>query len=278
MNCTRAKKAIQLYIDGYLPVEREEELFAHLDSCPGCRQYYDDMMLIYEAMEAPEREVPYGFRAAWQDEIAATGKKKRIFNFKVAVPVFAACVCGLLVTSAVVLGANNNLFSSETEAPVTASQEAKATFEIEQLDDGIQPVIVPAENTAVTDGNGMLEEDTIMQESADPTGAAQGTIIQSETSPQPTATASPSPTQQPVQAQNGVNALSPVPVIIDATGKTFRQELIEYAKANNVTVTENEMGSVVLQAADTAAINQVLTNFQLEPVADGNTVTVEILF
>jgi len=278
MNCFRAKKAIHLYIDGYLAAEREEELFVHLDNCPDCRQYYDDMLLIYDNLEEPEREVPYGFSDAWQEELEVRGGKKRIVNYKVLIPAFAACVCGLFVMSAVVLGANNNRITAEGEVPVVESAEQRPAFEIRELDDGIKPVATAQPGTTVNDVGILEEEISGGQAQTNEGSPAENNIMQNGADAQPSASqaaAAPANIQSAPAPSQGGKAAMMAANVIDATGKPYRQELIDFAKQNNVKVTENASNSVTLEA-DPGVINTVLANFQLGQVTDTN--IVEIVF
>jgi predicted anti-sigma-YlaC factor YlaD len=116
MGCGKFRKQFHLYIDGYLSHGEEDILFAQLDVCEDCRQYYDDISFMYENLEEADAEPPYGFSENWRYAVEEYSHKKRRTSLKVIIPAVAACVCGLLVVTTV-FGGRGSFFSAVAEAP-----------------------------------------------------------------------------------------------------------------------------------------------------------------
>lgn len=272
MNCKQCKKLINAYLDGYLPAQRERELFTHLDSCVDCQQYYDEMFLIYENLEDVERDVPLGFRANWRTAVEESSPKKKGINFKVMIPAFAACVCGLFVITAVVRGQPlNQLFSvgeiagtvqsgGETEAPATFYSDPAQQTAQEGAATGQAPP---------NDVQNLLEESQQqgVQENAD-AGAAEGAVDDvkvKDTLPQATAPAQS--TETPSIAEDSAASVQSIThPIIDAQDKHFRQELIDYAKETGVLSEEELNDKSVFLKGKPEDINKVLQQFGFEPI------------
>ncbi len=271
MNCTKCRKQIHLYMDGYLPHEKEDDLFAHLDACPGCRGYYDDIYYMYESMEEPELEPPYGFSQSWRDAVEQRAHGKRRTNFKVLIPAVAACVCGLLVVTTV-FGRSGSFFSAIAEAPAAEVMNIEVQESADtQPDTYIAPEVTQPE--VQTAQGGLLEQQTV-EGTADDAAGAENAVAQNEI-----ASAAPQAVpQQSAQQQAGGMQVAGVmgqAHTIDATGQGFRAELIEYARQQGVEVTEFEDGRVALDGEE-ALLNNVLAQFNQETVSGTN--HVEILF
>jgi hypothetical protein len=259
-------------MDGYLPHEKEDGLFAHLDACPGCRGYYDDICYIYESMENPETEPPYGFSQRWREAVGQRVNGRRRTNFKVLIPAVAACVCGLLVVTTV-FGRSGSFFSAIAEAPAAEVMH----IEVRESADTQPEAYIAQEATqpeAQMAQGGLLEQQTV-EGGADDASGAENSMAQNEI-----ASAAPSavPQQQAPQAagvSQAAGVMEPVHTV-DATGQGFRAELIGYARQQQgVEVTEYEDGRVALTGEE-VLLNNVLAQFDLGTVSGTN--QVEILF
>jgi len=61
MRCHKAKECISLEMDEHLPPDVTVNLTEHLDSCAGCREFRDDLILGRRAMLATTPELPDNF-------------------------------------------------------------------------------------------------------------------------------------------------------------------------------------------------------------------------
>ena len=80
MNCNTTKKWAGEYLDGTLSDERKKELESHLDTCPECLKYVNDlrqMLRLLASME--EEEPPEGFRERLNQRLHSV-EEKRVFH------------------------------------------------------------------------------------------------------------------------------------------------------------------------------------------------------
>lgn len=61
MRCQRAKEFISQEMDEHLPPDATVDLTDHLDSCAGCREYREDLLLGVRAIHATTPELPDNF-------------------------------------------------------------------------------------------------------------------------------------------------------------------------------------------------------------------------
>lgn len=62
MNCRRASRMIQAYLDGDLPVQKAQVLEGHFGNCPKCKEELLAYQALIRTMEvAPPLEVPFDF-------------------------------------------------------------------------------------------------------------------------------------------------------------------------------------------------------------------------
>jgi hypothetical protein len=124
--CEDYAALLDAYVDGDLSPNEMAQVQAHLDTCPGCRAYVDDVFAIRAAFpEVEDTEVPDGFAdrvmAAVREEPAP--KQKKTPWAKVLLPLAACC--------AIVILLQNGLFQSyggsDTAAATTSSSSSEST-------------------------------------------------------------------------------------------------------------------------------------------------------
>lgn len=75
-SCEKYEIWISAFLDGELPGEERAELMAHMASCRGCQQYFDDLVAIHDALEQEEAPVPEGFAAQVMARVRETEQEK----------------------------------------------------------------------------------------------------------------------------------------------------------------------------------------------------------
>lgn len=276
MNCTQCKKLINTYLDGYLSGESEREMFRHIEACPQCTRYYEEISTVFDRLEDPDVEVPRGFRYAWQDEIARAAHKKRRPNYKVLIPALAACACGVVLVSVMVFGAGGynasggnvlgQAFSldyaaqpaqqqGERQPAGTVTSEQQGSFELPDTQNEVQQPGASAKNGAgkLVEGNAQQQgggAQTQPQNGAD--AQAQNQPEAGETAPafggfaqgaDPAADAQGGAVMPQIERKE---ANGEVRYVLDARELNLSKALvIEYAKSLGVNVTETENGVIV---------------------------------
>lgn len=131
--CDDYAALLDLYIDGELSSDEMAAVQAHLDKCPGCRAYVDDILAIRAAFPSvDETEVPVGFAegvmASIQAQSAASSRKAAQKSRwpRLLVSLAACCAVVLLVRS---IGFPGIASKSESAADTSASIEMPYTVE-----------------------------------------------------------------------------------------------------------------------------------------------------
>ena len=71
--CETYEAWLSALLDGELDPKYQAELMEHLAGCPACRQYFDDIMAIQDALSEPDEEkAPEGFARSVLDAVANT--------------------------------------------------------------------------------------------------------------------------------------------------------------------------------------------------------------
>ena len=107
MRCQKAKKNISLALDQRLGPALQEQLQAHLRSCPSCQNWNQRQLRLREWMQAPEMIQPSpGFFASIQDKIGGTAARPQLFFFHPAVfrPILLRAAMFLVLISSALLG------------------------------------------------------------------------------------------------------------------------------------------------------------------------------
>lgn len=82
--CEEYAALLDLYVDGELPAAEMERVQAHLETCPGCRGYVDDALVIRAGFpDIEDTVVPEGFAARVMERVREdAGKDAKIVELK----------------------------------------------------------------------------------------------------------------------------------------------------------------------------------------------------
>ena len=133
LNCMEAKRMAELAKDMLLSAEENQQLHDHLQGCPECTQYYDQLSMIVDMLHAmPEEEAP-SLSAGVMDAVRTLPKPRRSMG-RVWKPLAAVAACVVLVFA---VGALNNRNSnvqmkSSDQAPMVMYIE-KENAKMEEL-------------------------------------------------------------------------------------------------------------------------------------------------
>lgn len=295
MNCTLCKKLINTYLDGYLPQDREQDMFNHIEACPECANYFDELMEIFGHLEEPDMDVPQGFRYAWRNEISHAAGKKRRANYKVLIPALAACACGVVIMSVMIFGAGGynsgggnvlgQAFSLDYSAQPGQSQQA-ADIQPGTVEDGNQQaqvqseegVIVQQPKTSGSNAAGKLLEESSQQQGGQaqhqaPSGADQQTqnVPEAKESAPVFGGNFAQGAEPGAAAQGGVvmpqierkEVDGEMRYVLDARALNLSKSMIiEYAKSQNINVTETDNGIIVEE--EPAVLKAMLEAYNLD--------------
>lgn len=103
--CEQYEVRISALIDDELPAGERLEVLEHLAGCPACKAYWEELLLIRDALREPEQKAPAGFadavmarvRATAQEPCAAAEKKTLRFPGWKRVAGLAACCAVVLL-------------------------------------------------------------------------------------------------------------------------------------------------------------------------------------
>ena len=127
--CEEFEALLDLYVDGELEAADMIRVQEHLDTCPACRSYVDELLAIRAAFpEIEDTIVPAGFAEGVMDAIAASAPKakKRSTPWKKVLVPMAACLA-VVVMALPLTGVMNNA-RKEAAAPAEAPAEALESF------------------------------------------------------------------------------------------------------------------------------------------------------
>jgi len=104
-SCERYELLASLVLDGEADEAERSELTAHLEVCPECRAYFEDIKRIHESFAREEAVVPEGFSAQVMDRVRGTKQDRREKSKKIITfphwrrwTALAAC-CAVVVLS-----------------------------------------------------------------------------------------------------------------------------------------------------------------------------------
>lgn len=128
--CEEFEALLDLYVDGELEVADMIRVQEHLDGCPACQAYVDELMAIRAAFpEIEDTVVPEGFAEGVMAAIAASAPKakKRPTPWKKVLIPMAACLA-VVVMALPLSGLMNNarMEAAPAEAPAAAMESAIA--------------------------------------------------------------------------------------------------------------------------------------------------------
>lgn len=116
--CVEYEALLDLYVDGGLDTEEMLRVQEHLDACPACRAYVDDLFTI--RAEFPDEDsvpLPEGFHERVMAGIAAdAAKAKKKRRFTMFAPLAAACLALMVAVN----GGPSAKKESAAAAPVAA--------------------------------------------------------------------------------------------------------------------------------------------------------------
>ena len=131
--CEEFEALLDLYVDGELEVADMIRVQEHLDTCPACRSYVDELLAIRAAFpEIEDTIVPAGFAEGVMAAISASAPKakKRSTPWKKVLIPMAACLA-VVVMALPLTGVMNNArmeSAAPAEAPTAAPAAALESF------------------------------------------------------------------------------------------------------------------------------------------------------
>ena len=131
--CEEFEALLGLYVDGELEAADMIRVQEHLDTCPACRSYVDELLAIRAAFpEIEDTIVPAGFAEGVMAAIAASAPKakKRSTPWKKVLVPMAACLA-VVVMALPLTGVMNNArmeSAAPAEAPAAAPAAALESF------------------------------------------------------------------------------------------------------------------------------------------------------
>ena len=131
--CEKFEALLDLYVDGELEAADMIRVQEHLDTCPACRSYVDELLAIRAAFpEIEDTIVPAGFAEGVMAAIAASAPKakKRSTPWKKVLVPMAACLA-VVVMALPLTGVMNNArmeSAAPAEAPTAAPAAALESF------------------------------------------------------------------------------------------------------------------------------------------------------
>ena len=167
MDCRRARRAIQEYLDGEASEEDRQELSAHLEHCPGCKDHFQEMSALTGRLASLAMVDPgSGFvrdvmkRVAVEKRIAAEKRApqevpdERTGGFKWMVAVLAWAKGAAVMAVVIFAFGMLSLFlpSGSTQARVL-STDPKAYVLVAGRDVQVPPTSTVHGNLTVVDGN-----------------------------------------------------------------------------------------------------------------------------
>ena len=75
--CEEYEALISALIDGALSEEDRAELVAHMAECPACQAYFNDQLVIHDALSGLEDQAPAGFTARVMDQVRRESAPER---------------------------------------------------------------------------------------------------------------------------------------------------------------------------------------------------------
>jgi len=202
--CEHYELLASLLLDGEATEAEQAELTAHLETCPECRAYFEDIKRIHEVFVQESAEVPGGFSAQVMDRVRKTKqdgpehKKTILFPHWRRWAALAAC-CAVVVLSVWAYRSAPGRTESVTAnvAPYMAmdtGREAAGAAPAAQ-----EPEAHLVEEDAAADGAALPEEEPGQAKSA----------VREEVPCQPQASSAQAPTQEPDTAAGpAINAAS----------------------------------------------------------------------
>lgn len=98
MNCREYETRLSALLDGELPEEERAGTEGHLESCPACRAYFEDLRAIRAALGREDAPVPEGFAERVMERVRETPQagRKRLLRWGRRAALAACCAVAAL--------------------------------------------------------------------------------------------------------------------------------------------------------------------------------------
>lgn len=221
--CEEYAALLDLYVDGELSPEEMAAVQEHLDQCPDCRRYVDEILEIRAAFpDVEETPVPEGFADGVMEAIraASPAPRKTVHRktgrrwIKVLAPL-AACIAVAVLVAPLRPWEHSQQETAQVAQDVAAAETAQADPQTEPASgDSASGEIAPKQfGAAVTETEPEIAADTIPEEA--PANTRQNPAAEQASEPAPEQNPASAETQMADPAENNSTA---------ATGEETAQE------------------------------------------------------
>lgn len=131
MECADIRRHLSEYIDGECPEDIRGSVASHLESCPACREEYEQLRaLSHRVRDLPRQELPFDFTAVMAERIAEEDllrpRKKPVYK-RTWARALELCACLLLVVGLVSIG-GRFLHMGASSAPADFGASADSAY------------------------------------------------------------------------------------------------------------------------------------------------------
>ena len=135
--CEEYEALISALIDGALSEEDRAELVAHMAECPACQAYFNDQLVIHDALSGLEDQAPAGFTARVMDQVRRESVPERTSEKKVvAFPLWrryaAMAACCAVVAAAGFWAFHGRMPSANSGVPAEAALSRDSAGAVEE--------------------------------------------------------------------------------------------------------------------------------------------------
>lgn len=124
--CEQYMEKISAFMDGELSDRERLDVMEHLALCPACKDYFEDQLVIREALAAGEETAPAGFAQAVMARVEKTEQAKRRAAARWRGWMAAAACCALAVLGAFAMG---DFGANKAQTPDVATFAARSESE-----------------------------------------------------------------------------------------------------------------------------------------------------
>jgi len=156
--CTEFEALLDLYVDGELSAAEILRVQTHLNTCPACRAYVDDLLAIRAAFpDAEDTVVPEGFAEGVMAAVRASAVPvKKVYRStpwkKTLLPLAACCaVVVLAMPFGGMMGGAKQEAAPAAEAPAAAPAAALYTADVAETEADMEEAPVQAAGGIVSD-------------------------------------------------------------------------------------------------------------------------------
>ena len=212
-SCERYELLASLAIDGEASPEERAQLAEHLEACPDCRAYYEDLKRLHGGFAREEAVLPEGFSARVMDRVRETPQdrpeKKRVpFPRWGRWAALAAC-CGVVALSAWGVWENRkgDLVSTDSaprDAAAQSMEDMPAAQDLEPVEDAAPAEDAVLENKGEEAPPPVSDEYATLAKSAAKDGEGEGSYQPlPEAAPEPVPAPAPAVAASPAAADAG---------------------------------------------------------------------------